>query len=231
MPVTVDLTDPGRDGGDVVVNVENATGGAGDDRLSGTAGVNWLEGGAGDDVLLGRGGADRLDGESGDDRVDGGAGADQLEGGPGRDRLLGGDGADVLDPGGTRGVNDCGDGTDRLTRPGPLMVVRPDCERVFVDLFDLTHLRRGSSLRFSLQWDDTNIFPPCRTNLTVKHGTRTVATKSLRTPDGKVHRATVPLPPSARHVPLRLTFRWAQRCRPRSGGHPAGGFILDAPRR
>ncbi len=228
-PVQVDLADPGRDGGDLVTNVESAVGGAGDDRLAGTDGVNWLDGGGGDDVILGRGGADRLEGGSGDDRVDGGAGADRLEGGPGRDRLSGGDGADSLEPGGTRGANDCGRGADRLVDPGSHMRVGADCERLLLDLFVLTRVRRGSALRFALQWDDTNIFPPCRTNVTVKHGTRTVAAKTVRTPDGRLHRVTVPLPRSARRAPLRVTFRTSEGCRKRSGGDLAGAFVLGPP--
>ena len=59
-------------------------GGAGDDRLSGSAGFS---GEAGDDVIAGA----RF--------ADGGAGADQLTGTPGDDRLAGGGGADVLDAG------------------------------------------------------------------------------------------------------------------------------------
>lgn len=228
-PVQVDLADPGRDGGDLVTNVESAVGGAGDDRLAGTDGVNWLDGGGGDDVILGRGGADRLEGGSGDDRIDGGAGADRLEGGPGNDRLSGGDGADDLRPGGTRGVNDCGSGADRLFDPGARMRVGADCERVLVDFFDLTHVRRGSALRFSLQWDDTNIFPPCRTNVTVKRGTRTIATKTVRAPDGRRHRVTIPLPRTARRAPLRVTFRTSENCRKRSGGDLAGAFIVGPP--
>jgi len=225
-PVVVDLARPGVAGGDRVTNVERATGGEGDDWIAGSAGVNWLEGGGGDDVLLGRGGADRIFGGGGDDRLDGAGGDDLLEGNGGRDRLTGGDGADVLEPGGRRGTNDCGDGTDRLRDPGHHMTVDSDCETLSVDYFDVRHLRLGASLSFSLQWDDTNIIPPCRTNLTVRRGQRVVATKSVRTSDGKVHRARVPLPPDARDVPLRLTFRWAQSCRRPSGGNLAGSFIL-----
>src|SRR3954454_18810957 len=111
------------------------------------------------------------------------------------------------------------------------MTIGSHCERLLPDSFDLTHVSRARSLRFSLQWDDTNIIPPCRTNLTVTRGTRTVATKSIRAPDDRLHHVTVALPPGARHVPLRVSFRWAQSCRSRSGGHPAGGFVLGATRR
>jgi Ca2+-binding RTX toxin-like protein len=53
-----------------IVNVENATGGAGDDILIGNAGVNILTGGAGNDTLIGGAGADILDGGTGSDTAD-----------------------------------------------------------------------------------------------------------------------------------------------------------------
>ena len=48
-------------------NIENLTGGAGNDNLSGDGGANTLIGGAGDDVLAGRGGVDVIDGGDGND--------------------------------------------------------------------------------------------------------------------------------------------------------------------
>lgn len=48
-------------------NIENLTGGAGNDNLSGDMGANTLIGGAGDDVLAGRGGTDIIDGGEGND--------------------------------------------------------------------------------------------------------------------------------------------------------------------
>ncbi|MEM7457842.1 MAG: CHRD domain-containing protein [Pseudomonadota bacterium] len=48
-------------------NIENLTGGAGNDTLSGDGGANTLTGGAGDDVLAGRGGVDVIDGGDGND--------------------------------------------------------------------------------------------------------------------------------------------------------------------
>lgn len=59
-------------GTDTILNVENARGGAGADRLSGNAGANELWGGAGSDVLAGRGGSDRLVGGAGRDQMSGG---------------------------------------------------------------------------------------------------------------------------------------------------------------
>ncbi len=55
-------------GRDLLKNVENVTGGAGADALSGNAAANRLAGGAGDDTLKGAGGADILTGGAGADR-------------------------------------------------------------------------------------------------------------------------------------------------------------------
>ncbi|MDO5630395.1 MAG: calcium-binding protein [Paracoccus sp. (in: a-proteobacteria)] len=66
-------------------SVENATTGAGHDRLHGSGLANRLIGSAGHDSLVGLGGDDRLDGGSGRDWLLGGAGADRLTGGTGRD--------------------------------------------------------------------------------------------------------------------------------------------------
>src|SRR5439155_2126523 len=50
-----------------VSNIENVTGGPGDDILIGNDEANVLSGGAGRDILIGRGGADVLLGGTGDD--------------------------------------------------------------------------------------------------------------------------------------------------------------------
>ncbi len=50
--------------GDLYINIENLTGGAGNDTLSGDVNSNILSGGAGDDILLGGLGSDILDGGS-----------------------------------------------------------------------------------------------------------------------------------------------------------------------
>lgn len=51
------------------VVIENATGGSGNDRITGNAVANQLVGGAGDDTLTGGAGDDTLDGGSGTDRA------------------------------------------------------------------------------------------------------------------------------------------------------------------
>jgi hypothetical protein len=222
-PVVVDLADPGPDGGDSVTNVEGAVGGEGDDRLVGTDGDNWLDGRGGDDVIVARGGNDRLRGQAGDDSLDGGAGDDRLEGDTGRDRLTGGDGDDELLPDRGRGVVACGAGSDWLLHPGLRMTVPPGCEKVTVDYFDLTRLRAGRTLRFTLRYFPM-ITPPCRTNLTVLRGARTVARTSIRTPDFRAHRVALQV---RGRRPVRLVFRSAENCRRRSGGQVRGGFMVN----
>ena len=56
--------------GDRLSGVENLTGSAHDDRLTGDGGANVLDGGAGDDTLAGGGGADTLTGGAGSDTAD-----------------------------------------------------------------------------------------------------------------------------------------------------------------
>jgi hypothetical protein len=81
------------------VVIENATGGAGADRIVGQEAANRLLGRDGHDSLLGGAGADTLGGQGGADRLEGGRGADRLGGGGGADSLWGGDGKDTLDGG------------------------------------------------------------------------------------------------------------------------------------
>ena len=66
---------------DVVVGIENFTGGSGNDTLTGSGVANVLIGGAGNDTI---------NGEAGNDTINGGAGADIL---------IGGNGADTIDSG------------------------------------------------------------------------------------------------------------------------------------
>lgn len=95
------------------VVIENATGGAGHDRITGNAAANRLEG---------RGGNDILEGGAGDDILAGGAGRDRLTGGAGGDTLTGGRGADLFlfraagdSPAGNGDViADFGPGRDRI---------------------------------------------------------------------------------------------------------------------
>ncbi|MBD2267379.1 M10 family metallopeptidase C-terminal domain-containing protein [Anabaena sp. FACHB-1391] len=74
--------------------IENATGGTGNDRLTGNALNNTLNGGSGNDQLQGLGGDDTLWGGAGNDILNGGTGNDSLWGGLGDDILTGGVGND-----------------------------------------------------------------------------------------------------------------------------------------
>lgn len=62
--------------GDRLVNVEDITGGSGDDVIYGSEAADSLSGGPGDDQIYGLGGSDVLYGEGGTDRLDGGADGD-----------------------------------------------------------------------------------------------------------------------------------------------------------
>jgi Ca2+-binding RTX toxin-like protein len=75
-------------------DIEQISGGNGNDRLVGNSRRNLIVGEGGRDTLIGRGGGDTLD--SGDDIPDRG---DRLFGGRGNDKLRGGDGPDVIDAG------------------------------------------------------------------------------------------------------------------------------------
>lgn len=102
--VIVDLATPGGDGeagenDDLGADVEQVSGGGGDDRITGTGTANTLNGGDGRDRLAGGDGLDVLNGGDGDDVLDGGPGEDALLGGEGADALDGGVGADSLDGG------------------------------------------------------------------------------------------------------------------------------------
>ena len=128
--VTVDLsagTAEGEEiGSDLLVDIENVSGGAGNDSITGNDGDNVLAGGAGNDSLIGGEGADTADygattlgvtvdlssgfaeGEEtgidtlfGIENVTGGAGNDTITGDEGDNVLDGGGGTDTVDYGGT----------------------------------------------------------------------------------------------------------------------------------
>ena len=110
-------------GSDTRSLIENATGGSGDDTISGNNAANKLRGGASDDHLYGLKGKDMLLGGNGRDWMNGGNDADILKGGNGKDWLYGGNKGDTLrgDKGGDKlsgqNGNDLllgGDGNDLL---------------------------------------------------------------------------------------------------------------------
>ncbi len=93
--VNVDLG-AGTSGTDVLSNVENVLGGAGNDTIAGTAGDNLLSGGAGNDVLTGLAGEDVLLGGLGNDTHFGGEGDDIFIANEGVNVYQGGAGDDAL---------------------------------------------------------------------------------------------------------------------------------------
>jgi Ca2+-binding RTX toxin-like protein len=89
--LTIYLTGQTNSGGDALGDffnsIENATGGQGNDTITGNGDANLIDGFLGNDTLLGGGGTDTLRGGEGDDVLVGGAGADSLQGGNGIDRV------------------------------------------------------------------------------------------------------------------------------------------------
>jgi Ca2+-binding RTX toxin-like protein len=71
--------------------VENVTGGSGNDRLVGDDGPNVIAGAGGDDEIFGLGGNDHLNGGLDGVIVTGGDGDDTIDGGFGADDIIGGD--------------------------------------------------------------------------------------------------------------------------------------------
>jgi Ca2+-binding RTX toxin-like protein len=106
------------------VVIEAASGGAGDDTITGNEWANTLLGNRGHDSLSGGDGDDTLDGgwhndslsgDGGNDLLSGGAGFDTLDGGDGDDSLSGGFGNDSLSGGTGDDSLDGGDRHDRLS--------------------------------------------------------------------------------------------------------------------
>ena len=93
-PVSVTLdgvADDGENGeGDnAQIDVEEAFGGSGNDRIVGNAAANLLIGGGGNDSLVGGAGDDRIEGSEGDDTIDTrDGGYDSIDCGPGNDTVL-----------------------------------------------------------------------------------------------------------------------------------------------
>jgi Ca2+-binding RTX toxin-like protein len=90
--VTVNLasgiTSGGDAQGDTLFSIENLTGSAFADILTGNTGNNRIMGGGGSDILSGGAGADMLTSGAGNDSLTGGIGADQLTGGLGADQYI-----------------------------------------------------------------------------------------------------------------------------------------------
>ena len=126
-PVAIDIGGGPNDGGDqdgppgarddIATDVENLTGGPGDDLVTGDSGANELAGAGGRDTVIGGEGPDLLDG---------GRDPDRLEGGPGSDGLFSRDGGpDELSCG-----EDAGGGDLDKATVDPGDTVDADCEQV-----------------------------------------------------------------------------------------------------
>lgn len=81
---------------DTILNIENFTGGNGNDTLLGTFGGNVIAGGGGNDLIYAFDGADLIDGGAGNDVIAAGIGNDTVAGGDGGDWLYGEDGNDQI---------------------------------------------------------------------------------------------------------------------------------------
>lgn len=126
--ITIALGVPGTRA--LSAEIENASGGSADDRLTGNGLSNTLWGNSGRDTLDGLDGTDRLFGGLGVDVLRGGTGTDFLFGGNEADRLYGDEGNDTLTGGaardqfyftagtGTDTVTDFRDGEDRINVTG-----------------------------------------------------------------------------------------------------------------
>jgi len=111
----------GGSGNDTIVGgpgPDQIDGSDGNDTLSGGAGPDDIGGGSGNDVVNGDGGGDEVYGSSGDDIVNGGADGDALYASTGVDVLNGDDGSDRFQAGGSGDGSDTfngGAGTDTVT--------------------------------------------------------------------------------------------------------------------
>lgn len=99
-PVFIDLARDtavgGPAAGDLLISIENLSGSAFDDRLTGDLTANVLIGAEGEDTLRGARGEDTLDGGDGADDLNGGLGNDLIYAGIGDDRALGNGDADSI---------------------------------------------------------------------------------------------------------------------------------------
>lgn len=118
---------------DSIRDIENATGGTGDDRIAGNLRANKLEG----DPEPGT--PSSIPG--GDDRIVGRGGADTIGGGDGRNVIVAGPGNDTIRPHGPGGGRPnriaCGSGTDSTGALLALDFLAPDCEKPGFDYLDV----------------------------------------------------------------------------------------------
>jgi Ca2+-binding RTX toxin-like protein len=174
--VRVALADTAAIGGargehDSVKSVQNAVGGAGDDRLAGNRRKN------------------SLDGAGGDDRIVAGHGNDYIEGGSGRNVIIAGPGDDTIntlyhpsDQGAERVL--CGPGSDLTSSIVPSEFLNDDCEQLLFTTFGerlvahevrsllpLRARRPPTVLSATLECAPFDVHAPCHLGLEVRvHG-------------------------------------------------------------
>jgi uncharacterized delta-60 repeat protein len=104
----------GEDGDDLITMTfaSSASGGLGNDTITGSLFDDRIYGDVGDDQLRGDVGKDRISGGDGNDRIDGGPASDRLYGDAGNDTLYGRGGNDLLEGGDAVDRMDGGAGTD-----------------------------------------------------------------------------------------------------------------------
>jgi Ca2+-binding RTX toxin-like protein len=105
--VSVNLATGTASGFTSLTNIENVSGGNGNDTLTGNDLANLLSGGAGNDTLSGGLGNDTLNGGGGNNRLDGGLGNDTMIGGAGDDTY-------VVDAAGDAVIEAANAGTDTV---------------------------------------------------------------------------------------------------------------------
>jgi len=126
-------------------------GGDGNDNLAGMSRADFLDGGSGNDTLSGNGGPDKLKGRGGDDTLFGGAGDDKLAGNAGDDVLVGGSGADQFDfNSGNDLVRDFVNDQDTLALDDKLWVGVLSASDVVAQFAD----DAGASVRFTFSAND-----------------------------------------------------------------------------
>jgi Ca2+-binding RTX toxin-like protein len=112
--LTLDIDNRADDGiagekDNIKTDVENITGGSGNDKITGNSEPNSLIGGSGNDVISGGSGDDNVNSGVGNDNIQVGDGNDYVDAGDGNDSVTGGDGNDLVIG---------GDGSDRLNGDG-----------------------------------------------------------------------------------------------------------------
>lgn len=158
LAVIANIDGAGNDGaageGDTVkTDIENLTGGSGNDTLTGDGTTNVVSGGSGDDTITGGNGADTITGGDGADTISGGSGNDTSSGGAGEDTITGGTGNDIING---------GDGNDALSGDAGADTVHGDgglnsCSVDALDTYDSGTCDIGGPRVTSFSIDRTSI--------------------------------------------------------------------------